>query len=803
MSQIIHTPAGSDDNQSDALLIDGGKNSKPLPKDVTIFPLSNFVAFPHMILPVVVPKGRLQELLHRDQGKQLEYIGFLARRRGQGEDPSPNDLYDIGVCARILRVLRLPEGSTSMIVQTLKRFKVESFISSVPVIRAHVEYIEEDLQNTKRVAALAASAQKLLQEVIQISPTLSEEFSLAALNIEGPKKLSDFIASHLKRIDVSTRQTLLEIDSVEERLERCVFHLTQELEILKLGQKIQGEIQDKISTTQREYFLREQLKAIKRELGDEKEEGNQDLQKLRERLDAAKLPEEARKKVDEELRRLQMIPSESSEYSLTRNYLETIASLPWNTQTEDRDSLRNAEKILHRDHFGLQDVKTRIIEFLAVKALKKSLSGSIICFVGPPGVGKTSLGRSIAEAMGRKFQRISLGGMRDEAEIKGHRRTYVGAMPGRILMALKRAEVNNPLIVLDELDKIGSDWRGDPASALLEVLDPEQNKNFLDNYLDVTFDLSKILFVCTANTTSTIPSPLRDRLEIIEIPGYIESEKLAIAEKYLFPKQLEQQGLQPKNLSMDKKAFEKVIRFYTREAGVRNLEREIGKICRKAATKIAKSINRKSAVKKITVKANEVESFLGVHRYSPDSQIPRRPGVVMGLAWTNFGGEVLFVEANKMTGNKGLTLTGKLGDTMNESAKIALSYMRSAADKFKLDFKDFDKTDLHLHFPAGAVPKDGPSAGITIATSIASLYLNKPVRSRLAMTGEISLLGQVLPIGGLKQKLIAAKQYGCREVIIPFENKKDLAEIPKEVTKDLKIHLVRNFEEVFRRVFIK
>jgi len=803
MSQIIHTPAGSDDNQSDALLIDGGKNSKPLPKDITIFPLSNFVAFPHMILPVVVPKGRLQELLHRDQGKQLDYIGFLARRRGQGEDPSPNDLYEIGVCARILRVLRLPEGSTSMIVQTLKRFKVESFISSVPVIRAHVNYIEEDLQNTKRVAALAASAQKLLQEVIQISPTLSEEFSLAALNIEGPKKLSDFIASHLKRIDVSTRQTLLEIDSVEERLERCVFHLTQELEILRLGQKIQGEIQDKISTTQRDYFLREQLKAIKRELGDEKEDGNQDLHKLRERLDAAKLPEEARKKVDEELRRLQMIPPESSEYSLTRNYLETVSNLPWSLQTEDRDNLKSAEKILNRDHYGLQDVKTRIIEFLAVKLLKKSLSGSIICFVGPPGVGKTSLGRSIAEAMGRKFQRISLGGMRDEAEIKGHRRTYVGAMPGRILMALKRAEANNPVIVLDELDKIGSDWRGDPASALLEVLDPEQNKNFLDNYLDLPFDLSKILFVCTANTTSTIPSPLRDRLEIIEIPGYIESEKLAIAEKYLFPKQREQQGLQPKNLSLEKKVFEKIIRFYTRESGVRNLEREIGKICRKAATKIAKAQNKKGALKKISIKANEVESFLGVHRFSPDAQLPRRPGVVMGLAWTNFGGEVLFVEANKMSGTKGLILTGKLGETMNESARIALSYMRSAADQFKLDFKDFDKTDLHLHFPAGAVPKDGPSAGITIATSIASLYLSRPVKPRLAMTGEISLLGQVLPIGGLKQKLIAAKQYGCREVIIPFENKKDLAEIPKEVTKNLKIHLARNFEDVFKRIFEK
>lgn len=791
MSQLIQSP--NDAPGPDNLLIDGGKNPKNLPKDITIFPLSNFVAFPHMILPVVVPKGRLQDLLHRDQGKQLEYLGFLARRRGQGEDPSPTDLFDVGVCARILRVIRLPEGSTSMIVQTLKRFKVESFIHSVPVIKAHVEYIDEEIEDQKRVEALAASAQKLLQEVIQLSPTLSEEFSLAALNIEGPKKLSDFIAAHLKRIDVNTRQALLELHSVDDRLEKCIVHLTQELEILRLGQKIQGEIQDKISSAQRDYFLREQVKAIRKELGEEKEDSPQDLQKLKERLDQAGLSEEARKKADEELRRLQMIPPESSEYSITRNYLETMATLPWSLSSQDTESLKTAEKILTRDHYGLHDVKTRIIEFLAVKMLKKDLAGSIICFVGPPGVGKTSLGKSIAEALGRKFQRISLGGMRDEAEIKGHRRTYVGAMPGRILLALKRAEANNPVLVLDELDKIGSDWRGDPASALLEVLDPEQNKNFLDHYLDVPFDLSKVLFICTANTTATIPNALRDRLEIIEISGYIESEKLAIAEKYLFKKQIESNGLKPSQLKMTRSGFEKIIRSYTREAGVRNLDREIGKICRKVATRVARG-----GKGKITIDGDGIEKYLGVPKFTPESPIPRKPGVVMGLAWTSAGGEALFVEANKMSGSKGLILTGKLGETMSESAKIALSYVRSQAEHLKLDFSNFEKTDLHIHFPAGAIPKDGPSAGITIATSLVSLYRNKSVRARLAMTGEISLLGQVLPIGGLKQKLIAAKQYGCREVVIPFDNKKDLAEIPPEVKRGIKIHFAKTFDDVLK-----
>jgi len=802
MKPILHTssataPEVNLSSASEGLLIDSHQGPKALPRDITIFPLSNFVAFPHMILPVVVPKGKLQSLLFRqDNEKELEYIGFLARRKGQGDDPAPSDLFEIGVCARILRVLRLPEGSTSIIVQTLKRFRINSFTASVPVIKAHIEYLDDQIENEKRCQALTISAQNLLQEVIQTSPTLSEEFSLAALNIEGPRKLSDFIAAHLKRIDLPTRQALLEASSVDERLEKCVFHLTQELEILRMGQKIQGEIQNKISTSQKEYFLREQLKAIRKELGEERDDFSKDIEKLDEKLKAAKLPEEAQLKADEEMRRLKMIPPESTEYSFTRNYLETLASLPWSVTTEDQTDLKRARKILERDHYGLKDVKTRILEFLAVKSLKKDLSGSILCFVGPPGVGKTSLGRSISEALDRNFQRISLGGMRDEAEIKGHRRTYVGSMPGRILMALKRAGSKNPVIILDEIDKVGSDWRGDPAAALLEVLDPEQNKNFMDHYLDVSFDLSKVLFICTANTLETIPAALRDRFEIIEISGYIESEKLAIAQKYLYPKQILANGLRPKQVSISKEALDSAIRFYTREAGVRNLEREIGKLCRKAAMEVA--MGKRGSVK---ITNRNIENYLGVHKYSQDSLIPSRPGVAMGLAWTAYGGEVLFIEASEMPGSRNLTLTGKLGETMSESAKIALSYVRSVSKKYHFDLADFDKTDLHIHFPAGAIKKDGPSAGITITTALLSLFKNIKVSPNLAMTGEISLGGQVLAIGGLKQKLIAAKQYKCKDVIIPFENKKDLAEIPLEVKKGLKIHFAKTYQDVFKVAF--
>lgn len=798
MSQIIHTPPSSSNSESDPLIIEAPTNPDILPKDVLIFPLSNFVAFPHMILPVVVPKGKLQELLHKETSKHPEYIGFIARKRGEGEDPSPADLYEVGVCARILRVLRLPEGSTSMIVQTLKRFKVSSFTKSVPTILAHVQYLDDEIIDQKRVQALASSAQGLLQEVVQLSPTLSEEFSLAALNIEGPKKLADFISAHLKRIDLSTRQSLLELSSLDERLERCIFHLSQELEILRLGHKIQGEIQNKISTSQREYFLREQLKAIKKELGEDRDDFSQDLQKLKSKIESAKLSSEARQKCDEEFRRLQMIPAESSEYSIIRNYLETLVGLPWGLVTEDVTQLSKASKILDRDHFGLKDVKDRISEFLAVKVLKKELSGSILCFVGPPGVGKTSLGKSIAEALHRKFQRISLGGMRDEAEIKGHRRTYVGAMPGRVLLALRRAESQNPVLLLDEIDKIGSDWRGDPASALLEVLDPEQNKNFLDHYLDVPFDLSKVLFICTANTTDTIPHALRDRLEIIEISGYIESEKEAIAKKYLVPKQLKEAGLDSQKIRFAPKALLELVRHYTREAGVRHLERQIGKICRKVSLKVAKGSKKLEVIDR-----KNLSRFLGAAKFTPESPLPHRPGVVMGLAWTPYGGEVLFIEATKMPGSKNLTLTGKLGETMSESAKIALSFVRSVATRYKLDFSDYDKSDIHIHFPAGAIRKDGPSAGIAIATALISMFQNRPIKEKIGMTGELSLVGQVLAIGGLKQKLIAAKQYQCKEVIIPFDNKKDLADLPKEVKLGLKIHFAKSFNDVYRVVFKK
>lgn len=798
MSQIIHVPphASSGDlaNQEN-LLIDSSKAPKALPADITIFPLSNFVAFPHMILPVVVPKGKLQDLVHKTSTSP-DFIGFIARKRGQGDDPSPNDLYNIGVCARVLRILKLPEGSTSIIVQTLKRFKVDQFIQSVPVIKAHVEYLEDVTIDDKKVQALTTSAQSLLQEVIHLSPTLSEEFSLAALNIEGPAKLSDFIGAHLKRIDIATRQSLLETIEVDSRLERSILHLTQELEILKLGQKIQGEIQSKISSSQKEFYLREQMKAIRRELGEDKDDFSQDIKKLREKLDAAQLPEEPKAKAEEELKRLQMMPPESSEFSITRNYLDWLATLPWAATSEDLTDLKRAHQVLERDHFGLKDVKTRIMEFLAVRSLRKDASGSIICFVGPPGVGKTSLGKSIAEALGRKFARLSLGGMRDEAEIKGHRRTYVGSMPGRLLQILKRVGTKNPVILLDEIDKIGTDWRGDPASALLEVLDPEQNKNFLDHYLDVPFDLSNVMFICTANVLDTIPSPLRDRMEVIEISGYIEDEKVQIAQRYLLPKQLKENGISQKILKISPATLREIVRHYTQEAGVRNLEREIEKVCRKAATKVARGAKGPWAVS-----PKNLSEYLGVHKVSLDSPIPRKPGVALGLAWTSYGGEALFIEATKMPGAKALNLTGKLGETMSESAKIALSYARSVSKKFDFDLSDFDKTDIHLHFPAGAIRKDGPSAGITIVTALISLFKNTPVRKGLAMTGEISLTGQVLPIGGLKHKIIAARQFKCTDIIIPLENKKDLSEVPAEVKKGLKFHFAKSYEDVYKVAF--
>lgn len=796
MSQIIHVPTG-ESPQHESLLIDGSPKPTALPKDLVIFPLSNFVAFPHMILPVVVPKGKLQDLLHKSEaGQAIEYLGFIARKRGKSEEPSPSELFTVGVCARVLRILRLPEGSTSVIVQTMKRFKTETFIQSVPIIKAHVEYLEETQTDEKRIQALTTNAQNLLQEIIQLSPTLSEEFSLASLNIEGPQKLSDFIAAHLKRIDLAARQALLEETNIDQRLEKCIQYLTQELEILKLGQKIQGEIQSKILSNQREFFLREQMKAIRKELGEDKDESSGDLTKLKEKIAAAGLSAEANTKAQEELKRLGMIPPESSEYAVTRNYLEWLASLPWSKTSEDIADLKLAEKILDRDHYGLKDVKTRVLEFLAVKLLKKDLAGSIITFVGPPGVGKTSLGKSIAEALGRKFYRLSLGGMRDEAEIKGHRRTYVGSMPGRLIQALKRVETRNPVILFDEIDKIGTDWRGDPASALLEVLDPEQNKNFLDTYLDVPFDLSKVLFICTANTLETIPGPLRDRMEIIEIAGYLETEKVAIAERYLVPKQIEENGLKPMQLKITKPALQKMVRSYTREAGVRNLDREVEKICRKVATLVATK-----KTESVQVSPQNLEKFLGVEKVSPETLLPRRPGVALGLAWTSLGGEVLFIEAISMEGSRNLQLTGKLGETMNESARIALSFVRSRAKAYGYDLSQFDKTDLHIHFPAGAIRKDGPSAGITIATALISLFLNRPVKKGLAMTGELSLVGQVLPIGGLKQKLIVAKEFHCTEVVIPAENKKDLSEIPADIRKGLKIHLAKTYDDVLRVSF--
>ena len=759
-------------------------------KELPIIP-SDAVLFPHMVMPFMVHEPGLLKLID-DALSGDRMVAVIAIKEPQAEE---KELSDVGTAAVILKATRIEPDQVRVVVQGVSRIELLEVVSRKPYLVGRVQVLEDYLTHDMEVEALVASIRQLFAKVLEFSPQLPGELKTVAFNIEEPGALADMIVSHLN-VSLKEKQEILEILDIKERLKKLHQLLLKQVEILELGQKIQAEVRGRMEKAQREYYLREQLKVIRKELG-EAEGIEAEVEELREKLAQKALPDYVRKEAEKELARLARLHPTSAEYTVIRNYLDWILELPWCESTEERIDLKEARRILDEDHYDLEKVKKRILEYLAVRKLKPDMKGPILCFVGPPGVGKTSLGRSIAKALGRKFLRISLGGVRDEAEIRGHRRTYVGAMPGRIIQGLRRVGVNNPVFMLDEIDKIGTDFRGDPAAALLEVLDPEQNQNFSDHYLEIPFDLSKIIFIATANMLDTIPTPLLDRMEVIEIPGYTEEDKLRIAKYYLVPRQLEAHGLTKQQLKFTDRALMEIIRHYTREAGVRNLEREIGAVCRAVAKEFAEG--RTEPVK---VRVRDVEKFLGPPKYLPEvAERVKVPGVAIGLAWTPVGGEILFVEATKMKGSGRLILTGKLGDVMRESAEAALSYVRSRSQDLGLDEDLFQKIDIHVHVPSGAVPKDGPSAGITILAALVSLLTERTVRHDVAMTGEITLRGAVLPVGGIKEKVLAAKRAGIKEIILPKLNEKDLLDVPKEAREKLTFHFVGRVEEALPIVF--
>jgi len=729
------------------------------------------------------------------EGEKL--IGVLTQHNSEIEDPAPDELYTMGVAAQLVRVVRELDGTQRVIVQGLERIRVKRFLQSDPYYVAEVEVLPVGTVYDVEVEALTRNLKALFQKAVELASYLSNELKNMVMNVKDPSVLADLIAANLN-IKVQEKQEVLELLDLKARLNKVHFILTREVQILELGNKIQSQVKEDIDKAQREYYLREQLKAIKRELG-EADDHTAEIKELREKIEKAQMPEEAKKAAEKELDRLSKMPPASAEYTVARTYLDWLVELPWAKGTEDNLDIANARRILDEDHYDLEKVKKRILEYLAVRKLKKDMKGPILCFVGPPGVGKTSLGRSIARAMGRKFIRISLGGIRDEAEIRGHRRTYVGALPGRIIQGIKRAGTNNPVFMLDEVDKIGTDFRGDPASALLEVLDPEQNHAFSDHYIDVPFDLSKVMFITTANILDTIPPALKDRMEVLELPGYSDDEKLMIAKQHLIPKQLEEHGLTPENLQFEDEAILGIIHSYTREAGVRNLEREIAAICRAVAKDVAEGKNDKVVVKKETL-----HKFLGPEKFYPEvAERIFTPGIATGLAWTPTGGDIIFIEATKMKGEKGLTLTGQLGDVMKESAQAALSYVRSKAKELGIDEDFYSKTDIHIHVPAGAIPKDGPSAGVAMFVALISLLTDRPVRSDVAMTGEITLRGQILPVGGIKEKVLAGRRAGIKTIILPKRNEKDLEELSDHVKEGLEFKFVQRMDEVVDIALVK
>ncbi len=769
-------------------------NLADVPPELGLLPLRDTILFPHAILPLAVARETSVALVN-DAVRERKVIGVVTQRDPAIDEPVESDLYRVGTLTHIHKMFKFPDGSLRLVVQGVQRFRIIQVTQYRPFLRANIELIHESVEPEQEVEikALAQSALGLFQRVVELSPTLSDELQGLAANIQDPGRLADFIASSLATLNTAQRQEILETLDLRTRLERINKILVKDLEVLEVGNKIQSQVKTELQKNQREYYLREQMKAIQKELGDGDDQ-QREISELREKIEKAGMSEEAMKEALRELDRLSKMSPAAAEYTVTRTYLDWLVSLPWAKRTEAEIDIVRAKEILDNDHYDLEKVKERILEYLAVRKLKPDIKGPILCFVGPPGVGKTSLGRSIASAMGRRFHRISLGGMRDEAEIRGHRRTYIGALPGQIIQGLRRAESKNPVFMLDEVDKIGTDFRGDPAAALLEVLDPEQNNTFKDHYIDLPFDLSEVLFITTANILDTIPPALRDRMEVIRLAGYIEEEKLAIARRHLIPRQLENHGMTSENIAFGDEALKKLIREYTREAGLRNLEREIASIIRKVARRKVEGQNET-----VAVTPERVEEFLGAPSFMREELEERTliPGVSLGLSWTAAGGEVLFIEATQMWGQKGLTLTGQLGDVMKESAQAALSWVRAHARQLGIEESFFERVDLHLHVPEGAIPKDGPSAGITLVTALTSLLTGRPVRPRVAMTGEMTLSGRVLPVGGVKEKVLAAHRLGVREVLLPKRNEKAVKEdIPENVRNDLKLHLVSTIEEV-------
>ncbi len=784
--------------------------TEKLPERLPILPLHETALYPKMVLPLVVMQGDSIKLV--DEAMQKDrIIGLLVAKadasgtddagasdkNGAGEAESDSQTFDpmenlspVGTSAMILKMAKTQDNQTQMLVQGISRFRVKAFDQEKPYLIAQVEHLKEKGAEGKEAEALMKNLVNHFDRVVELSPGMPPEVAVMAKNINEPGTLANMVASTLN-VDAQKKQVILEIDDVKKRLHAVTRLVNEQLEILELGNKIQSQVKGDMEKSQREYYLRQQLKAIREELG-ETDDSNVELEEYRTKVLEGNLPEEARKEADRELSRLARMHPSSAEYSVATTYLDWITALPWHKSTEDNLDIKAARDILDADHFGLEKAKRRIVEHLAVRKLNPATKGPILCFVGPPGTGKTSLGRSVARAMGRKSWRISLGGVRDEAEIRGHRRTYVGAMPGRMIQALRRCDSNNPVFMLDEIDKLGSDFRGDPSSALLEVLDPEQNYSFSDHYLDVPFDLSRVMFITTANVLDTIPPPLLDRMEVLEMVGYTLEEKVKIANRYLIPRQREAHGLKARQFKITAGALKRIISGYTREAGLRNLEREIASICRGVAAKVAQG-----DADAVSVAVDDVAEYLGpIKRTAETKARTATPGVAMGLAWTPTGGEILFIEATAMKGQKGLTLTGQLGDVMKESATAALSYIRSHAKALEIDDDFFNSHDIHIHVPAGAIPKDGPSAGVTMLTALVSLFTNRRIKKDLAMTGEITLRGQVLPVGGIKEKVLGAHRAGIKILILPAANEKDLIDVPEKVRNTIQFHFVSKMRDV-------
>ncbi len=813
MTSVFSRFQKKDDASSDPQ--DDGKNEgQKFPDVLPILPLRGVVVYPNTAVPLTVGQPRSIKLVDDVVGGD-KLVGLVAALDPEKETPGPNELYRIGTIATVHRLLRAPDGTVRLLVQGMQRFRLGEFVEEEPYLKAHIELLPETEEKNIETDALARNARDQFQQITQMIPSFPDELVNSITSLEDPLQTAYTIAN-FQRIDLKDAQEILELDSVYEKLKKLIGLLVREAEVLQIGQKIQNEARGEIEKVQREYFLREQMKAIQRELG-EKDEQSEEAEDFRKKIEDAKMPEEALKQAKRELDRLSRLPTAAAEYGVIRTYLDWLVTLPWSKSTLDNLEIAHAREILNKDHYGLEDVKDRILEFLAIRklrldrkddvkeeskdAIRKEREGVILCFVGPPGVGKTSLGQSIARAMERKFIRASLGGVRDEAEIRGHRRTYIGAMPGRILQSLRRVDSKNPVFMLDEVDKLTNDFHGDPASALLEVLDPEQNSEFRDNYLEVSYDLSQVFFITTANTLETIPRALRDRMEIIYLSGYTENEKMSIARGYLIPRQIRENSLRGDEIKFSDEALQMLIRQYTREAGVRNLERKIGAVCRKVGTKIAEgSVDKFEITPKLVEEYLDHPIFLGAEELNKRISIP---GVVPGLAWTSFGGDVLFIETTFMPGGRGFQVTGSIGNVMQESARAALSYVRSRAESLGIPREFFEKHDIHMHIPSGAQPKDGPSAGVTMATSLVSLATGRKVKAQTSMTGEITLRGQVLAIGGVKEKVLAAHRNGLTTVILPKYNEPDIDDVPDEIRKTMKFYFAETVDDVINAALEK